>query len=184
MAAKPTSTAISRSVQSSFSSSGTARKPIHTEVGSVRNKPKPRNVDIPIKANKVRNSKHNRSVYGQRNKAKTTNFSILCNNANGIMSKKESFLNLIKNEKPSCFILQESKQQNTGKLKIEGYQVFELVRKNTDGGAGGLAIGIENELKECPALISEGDEKAEILVVEIKMGNHPTRIICAYGPQE
>ena len=153
-------------------------------MGSVRNKPKPRNVDIPIKANKVRNSKHNRRGYGQRNKAKTTNFSILCNNANGIMSKKESFLNLIKNEKPSCFILQETKLQNTGKLKIEGYQVFELVRKNTDGGAGGLAIGIENELKECPALISEGDEEAEILVVEIKMGNLPTRIICAYGPQE
>ena len=35
-----------------------------------------------------------------------------------------------------------------GKIKIDGYQIFETVRKNSEGGAGGMAIVIENNLKE------------------------------------
>ena len=83
--------------------------------------------------------------YGRKRGRETSenvNFKLIGNNANGILGKKESFLNLIKNEKPHCFMLQETKLRRKGQLKVDGYQIFDTVRDNK--GGGGLAIGIQN----------------------------------------
>ena len=48
-----------------------------------------------------------------------------------------------------------------GRIKIDGYQIYELVRSNKLGG--GLAIGAKDEIDR--AFISEGDDVTEILVV-------------------
>ena len=47
---------------------------------------------------------------------------------------------------------------------------------------GGLAIGVLNILD--PSWISEGDDEAEALTVEIWLEGFPVRLICGYGPQE
>ena len=45
-------------------------------------------------------------------------------------------------------------------------------------------IGILNDVKNEPILISETKDDIEILVVEVKIGKLPLRLITAYCPQE
>ena len=45
-----------------------------------------------------------------------------------------------------------------------------------------MAIGARDELE--PALISEGNDVTEILVVEVKLNGMQTRCINGYAPQE
>ena len=118
----------------------------------------------------------------KKNESKSNKFTIIGTNADGLMSKKESFANLIENNKPSCFMIQETKVKSTGQIKVKGYQVFESVRKDRDGG--GLMIGIDNEMQCEPVLVSVGDEEVEIMVVEIDIKIMKIRLITAYGPQE
>ena len=47
---------------------------------------------------------------------------------------------------------------------------------------GGLAIEVLNSLD--PSWISEGDDDAEALTVEIWVQGFPIRLICGYGPPE
>ena len=76
------------------------------------------------------------------------------------------------------------KNQNikiAGKLELENYLIFELVRKNQDGG-GGLALGCEKSLK--PAWVREGEEDVEALSVDIFVQGMKIRCCAAYGCQE
>ena len=81
------------------------------------------------------------------------------------------------------FTNSRSKLKRTGKLNIKGCQIFETVRKHK--GGGGLAMGVGNSLNLDPVLVSQGDcDEVEILVVQIKVGNVPIRVITGYSPQE
>ena len=51
-----------------------------------------------------------------------------------------------------------------GKLKLNNYIIFELVRQNRDGG-GRLALGCDTDLQ--PAWLREGNDEVEALSVEI-----------------
>ena len=62
---------------------------------------------------------------------------------------------------PSIFFIQETKLKRQGKLKMENFVIYELNRKNKNGG--GLAIGVLKGLS--PVWISEGGDNAEVLVV-------------------
>ena len=57
----------------------------------------------------------------------------------------KTFKKVIKELKPAVFFVQETKYKDTGKIKIENYDIFELVRQNRDGG--GLALGCLKELQ-------------------------------------
>ena len=70
-----------------------------------------------------------RRGYGRKNKKITKKFKIWGSNANGILSKQESFNNFLDTEKPCCFFLQETKCTRVGQFKVDGYQIFETVRK-------------------------------------------------------
>ena len=85
--------------------------------------------ELPPVQNKTVKNK-NRRGHGHKTKNKVKKFKIIGNNANGIESKKQSFKNLIKNEEPTCFVLQETKCKRVGQLRVEGYQIFEVVRQN------------------------------------------------------
>ena len=100
-------------------------------------------------------------------------------NVNSLNSKRESLLKNIKNAKCGIFTLQETKVSQKGSLKIQNYVLFELLRKNKEGGC--LMTGIHENLN--PVLVYE-DEEAEILVVQIVVNKVPIRVINAYGPQE
>ena len=80
-----------------------------------------------------------RRGYGRKNgkkEAYKTNFSLLGANCNGILKKQASLLGTMSIFKPSIVTLQETKVRKSGRLKLKGYQIFENVRK--DGNGGGL----------------------------------------------
>ena len=101
-------------------------------------------------------------------------------NANGLKSKLRTFKNVLAKLKPSVFFVEESKYKDAGKLKVENYVIFELIRENKDGG--GLALGCAKELQ--PVWIREGNSQTETLSVEIFVKNMKIRCCIAYGPQE
>ena len=106
----------------------------------------------------------------------------------GINKKLEALENIISTENPSVLFFQETKLGRLGKIKTPSssqYTWYEIHRtKNAEKGekGGGLAIGVLNDLD--PSWISEGDDDAEALTVEMWVEGFPIRLICGYGPQE
>ena len=64
--------------------------------------------------------------------------------------------------------------KSKNKYKLQGYTIFESVRNDKDGG-GLLTADLS------PVLVTEGDDNAEILVVEAQVGNESVYFINAYG---
>ena len=97
-------------------------------------------------------------------------FTVIGTNANGILSKKDSLFQIVDQLKPSVLYLQESKVNKKGLIKIEGYEIFEYVRSNSNGGS--LLTAVHSNLQ--PVFISgeENETEAEILVVQAKLGNY------------
>ena len=91
-------------------------------------------------------------------------------------------------ENPSVLFFQETKLGRSGRIKTPSsrkYTWYELHRsKEAEKGeqGGGLAIGVLNILD--PSWISEGDNEAEALNVEIWIEGVPVRLVCGYGLQE
>ena len=102
-------------------------------------------------------------------------------NAAGLRPKLLTLNKVLNELKPSVFFIEETKFKDSGKLKIENYDIFELVRGSRDGG-GGLAIGCVKELQ--PVWVREGNDQAEALSVEIFVKNLKIRCCVAYGCQE
>ena len=70
-------------------------------------------------------------------------------NAAGLKPKLFTFKKVLLDLQPSVFFVQESKFKEEGKLKIENYVIFDLVRDSREGG--GLVLGCVKELK--PVLV-------------------------------
>ena len=68
----------------------------------------------------------------------------------------------------------------SGLIDLPGYQIFQLNRSGRLGG--GLLTAVDVALD--PVLVSAGDDDAEILSVQIKVGHLDVRVFNAYGPQE
>ena len=114
----------------------------------------------------VKKKKTNRRAKKRsKNKMGQSNICIMGVNAAGITSKMNSFKNVVRQLKPSIFFVEETKLKRQGKLKLENYEIFELNRKNKQGG--GIAIGMVKELK--PVWISEGDDNIEVLTIEAEI---------------
>ena len=101
------------------------------------------------------------------------------NNVAGLNSKIEMLKNEISNSNICVFTLQETHFGKKGKLKIEGFEVFEAIRKKKDGGT---LVGALKELK--PMLVKEYTDDFELIVIEIALDKKEIRIITGYGPQE
>ena len=101
-------------------------------------------------------------------------------NANGLRSKLTTFKKVLTTLKPSVFFIEESKYQAEGKLKLENFIVFELIRQDRDGG--GLALGCAKELQ--PVWVRQGTNRVEALTIEICVQNMNIRCCVGYGPQE
>ena len=79
----------------------------------------------------------------------STNLTIIGNNVAGLTGKLKSLEKIIENFKPGALLLQETKMKNIEKLKIPGFNIFEKLRDNNEGG--GLMSIVHNNLK--PVLI-------------------------------
>ena len=113
---------------------------------------------------------------------KKSSFKIIGINCAGLMSKIVSFEKLISDEQPSLFCLQETKMKKPNQIKtesIKNFTLYELVRKNSNGG--GLCIGIHKDLQS--VWVAQGDDEVECLVVEVWVDEFPVRVVTAYGPQ-
>ena len=87
-------------------------------------------------------------------------------NAGGLRPKLLTFKKILNELKPSVFLIEETKYKDEGKMKIENYLIFELVRKSRDGG-GGLALGCLKELN--PVWLRDGGSDIEALSVVISV---------------
>ena len=92
-----------------------------------------------------------------------------------------TFKKVLSELNPSVVLIEETKFKNVGKLKLQNYITFELVRQSRDGG-GGLALGCAKELQ--PAWVREGDDQVEALSVDIFVKSMKIRCCVAYGCQE
>ena len=134
---------------------------------------------------KTNKSKQKR-IRRKQNKTKLSTLKFIGNNADGIMNKLESLENILK-ENPSAIFLQETQSNRPGRIKTPSskkYTWYELHRtqkapKGEKGG--GIALGVLNILE--PSWISEGDDDAEAITVEIWIEGFPIRLVCGYGPQ-
>ena len=58
--------------------------------------------------------------------------------------------------------MEESKYKDAGRLKLDNYIIFELIRQTRDGG--GLALGCAKELQ--PVWLREGNNSVETMSVK------------------
>ena len=121
---------------------------------------------------------YSRKIY-KGGKSKSQQLVILGNNAAGINKKRESLFFLINSIKPAVLTIQETKLTQYRTLKIPGYEVFEHLRGEKEGG--GLLTAVLLDLD--PVIVTVEDD-IEILVVQFNLGGHKVRIINGYGPQE
>ena len=135
-----------------------------------------------LKPFKIILEKSKRNGRGKRKSAKTfcKSLRLLGVNSAGLKSKLTTFRKVLTELQPSVFFIEETKYKETGKLKVDNYVIFELVRKNKEGG--GLALGCAKELN--PVWVREGDDRVEALSVEIFVNKMKIRCCVAYGCQE
>ena len=94
--------------------------------------------------------KHKKKVIRRGNKNKTEiTLTILSNNVAGLKNKTESLKFEIQNSNVALFTLQESHFTKKGRLKIDGFEIFEAIRKNKKDG--GTVIGAFKSLN--PVLV-------------------------------
>ena len=84
-------------------------------------------------------------------------------NSTGLNCKLDSLEQNVRELKAGAFIIQESMLYKKGQIKINVYQVFELL--HTESKGGGLAIGLDESLE--PVLISKGDDALHFLLEKL-----------------
>ena len=87
-----------------------------------------------------------------KNKLKNKLLTIFGSNVNGILGKKESLISNIKKFQPGAFLLQETKVKRKGQIKIENYEIFEVVRPNCSNG-GSILTGVHKNLHPVFSLV-------------------------------
>ena len=101
-------------------------------------------------------------------------------NINGFRSKQASLQRLLSDQNIDVLLLAETKVYSKKGIKLEGYQLFPVVRKKNMGG--GLLIAVRHGV--CTSLVISEGENAAFLTVKLIFGSEKIRLILAYGPQE
>ena len=134
------------------------------------------------------NKSKRKRIRRKENKNKEYSLKMIGNNANCLLCKLRSLEHVLSVEKPAALFIQETKLKRAGRIKTPScsiYTWYELHRTDSaDKGqnGGGLALGVLNVLE--PSWVSEGDDDAEAITIEIWVEGFPIRLVCAYGPQE
>ena len=130
-----------------------------------------------LKAKKVRRKRCQKRI------SKIKKVNIFGMNCAGIKSKLRSFEAVLKELKPTIWMLQETKLRPHERItcaSLSDYQVHYLSRQTSQGG--GVALGVNKTVES--TFVNEGVEDIEILSVKVILDKMPLRIITAYGPQE
>jgi hypothetical protein len=100
----------------------------------------------------------------------------------GLLSKKDSFINLINLVTPGIAMFQETKLYKKGQIILKNYCSFESIREQGQGG--GLLTLVHENFE--PVFIPNGNTSKmseNVLVVEANLGKSRVRYINAYGVQ-
>ena len=127
------------------------------------------------------NKSKRKKIRRKQNKEKQFSLKFVGNNAGSILSKLEALENIML-ENPSVIFLQETQTRRPGRIKTPSssrYTWYELHRTKTvtkGEKGGGIALGVMNILD--PSWISEGDDDAKAIKVEIWVEGFPIRLAC------
>ena len=77
-------------------------------------------------------------------------------------------------------MIQETKLDSKGRIKVKGFTAFERVRDNK--GGGGIALLVKESLH--PVWVNEGEGTTETLSVIVTIGQRSIHLMVGYGPQE
>ena len=138
---------------------------------------KPKKTNITHK--KIQKNHKIPNVFKTPNKNSSEVLNVFTANANGMKQKADSLKNLVKILNIGVFTLQETRYIKRGNIKVDGFEIFEAIRKKEGGGT---LIGVKHSLK--PILVQEYSGEFELLVVEIAVEKTKICVISGYGPQE
>ena len=71
---------------------------------------------------------------GNKNKNISKSLRLVGVNCAGLSNKLFTFKKMVAELKPSVFFLEETKYKEEGKLKLDNFVIFELVRESKEGG--------------------------------------------------
>ena len=132
---------------------------------------------------KQKKAGNKRKKIRNRIKAKNGLFKLFGINCAGIKSKITTFNEVLKRVQPKIWTLQETKLKNNESISCEAlgsYQVYYRNRQESQGG--GIALGVDKDLKS--TLVKEGENDTEAISVKVSLKDIELRVITAYGPQE
>ena len=90
-------------------------------------------------------------------------------NAAGLLKKQPTLKKALCDLNPSVFFIEESKLSCPGKIKYNGYVLYENIRSRSNDklsqAGGGLILGCKKELN--PVWIRDGGEETEAISVHI-----------------
>ena len=103
--------------------------------------------EVKLKTFKIKSIRNKKTRRGKRKSAKafSKSLTLVGVNAAGLRSKLTTFKKVVTELKPSVFFIEETKHKEAGKLTLENYVIFELIRKSKDGG--GLELGCVKDLQ-------------------------------------
>ena len=121
-----------------------------------------------------------RTRRGRKQKKVTNRIKIWYTNINGIISKKDDLINILKIDQPHIVSLTETK---TAQYPIiPGYRWIAKAKPNN---AGGVAIAAREDIaNQCEEIEEEKYDKMEIIWIKIKTGKGKLSIGTYYGKQE
>ena len=118
---------------------------------------------------------------GQKIRNKLSQFNVLYNNLRGYKSKVQSIRRIIEEKDPTILALAETKLCEGEDVKIEGYEIERVDRKE-DGG--GVLIAYKTCIKNIMSIVKEERENCEILWMKVDNGKTKIKIAVVYMPQE
>ena len=101
-------------------------------------------------------------------------------NMNGFRSKKDSLKQILCEHDVDILLLTETKVHTNSSIKLEGYQLFSVVRSKRQGG--GILVAIKYGL--CSSIMVDKGEEAEFITVCLRFDDKHIRLVLVYGPQE
>ena len=81
-------------------------------------------------------------------------------------------------------LLTETKVCSKTAIKIEGFQIFPVVRSRGPGGGGAVVFLVAIKLNLCTTFITDSGSNAEVITVKLDFGSKQRCVILVYGPQE
>jgi exonuclease III len=106
---------------------------------------------------------------------------IIQTNCDGYTSKKESFVNSIKERAPDILVIQETALKEKQKIKIKDYFSF---CKNREKEKGGVGTVVANHLKDVTTKVAEGKDGDEYIITRLEHVVPAINIVNVYGHQE